>query len=297
MEIDILKSLQSSDGKDWNKVQMKDDFVHNDQQCIVFELLQHNLYEILQFRKFQGLPLHIVRVIGRQILKSLFHLSNNIHTKSSLQILHCDLKPENILLRRPKKTKIKVIDFSSACYSNHTPHTYIQSRFYRSPEILFGAEYSTAIDMFSLGCILYEMRSGIPLFPGSSEQDQILKQINVLGMPPKSLLKRANKVDKFFDYYIENDTYIYINESNVIHEKIEDLLLKNSNSQLNADFGLFVNLIEQMLQWDPNERITPINALKHPFFASRNIEQQPQQAKQPQPSTSSSSPWNSYFIF
>ncbi|VDQ02756.1 unnamed protein product [Trichobilharzia regenti] len=76
------------------------------------------------------------------------------------KVIHCDLKPENILLRRAGKSKIKVIDFGSSCYINECPYNYIQSRFYRAPEVILGLPYGTPIDMWSLGCILAEFITG-----------------------------------------------------------------------------------------------------------------------------------------
>lgn len=78
-------------------------------------------------------------------------------------------------------------------------YQYIQSRFYRSPEVLLGIQYDLAIDMWSLGCILVEMHTGEPLFSGANEADQMNKIIEVLGMPPKHLLDQGSKVRKFFD--------------------------------------------------------------------------------------------------
>ena len=79
-----------------------------------------------------------------------------------VSIIHCDLKPENILLKNPKRTAIKLIDFGSSCKIGHTMYPYIQSRFYRSPEVLLGLPYDEKIDMWSLGCILYELHVGDP---------------------------------------------------------------------------------------------------------------------------------------
>ena len=81
-------------------------------------------------------------------------------------IIHCDLKPENILLKQQNKTGIKIIDLGSGCYEQEQIYTYIQSRFYRAPEIVFGIPYTSAIDMWSLGCIIVELYQGFPLFPG-----------------------------------------------------------------------------------------------------------------------------------
>ena len=81
-------------------------------------------------------------------------------------IVHCDLKPENILLKSLNSGEIKVIDYGSACFENRTMYSYIQSRFYRSPEVLLGYPYTAAIDMWSLGCVAAEIFLGLPLFPG-----------------------------------------------------------------------------------------------------------------------------------
>lgn len=88
-----------------------------------------------------------------------------------LQIIHCDLKPENILLKTESKSGIKIIDFGSSCFDNERVYTYIQSRFYRSPEIILGISYHTEIDMWSFGCIICELFTGIPIFPGESEAE------------------------------------------------------------------------------------------------------------------------------
>jgi dual specificity tyrosine-phosphorylation-regulated kinase 2/3/4 len=74
--------------------------------------------------------------------------------------VHCDLKPENILLKGPTKSTIKLIDFGSSCFENERLYTYIQSRFYRSPEVILGMPYGMPIDMWSFGCILAELYSG-----------------------------------------------------------------------------------------------------------------------------------------
>lgn len=88
---------------------------------------------------------------------SFFQLASTLMFLSSpeLNIIHCDLKPENVLLCNPKRSAIKIIDFGSSCQIGHRIYQYIQSRFYRSPEILLGLQYDTAIDMWSLGIFFY----------------------------------------------------------------------------------------------------------------------------------------------
>jgi dual specificity tyrosine-phosphorylation-regulated kinase 1 len=149
-------------------------FVHRNHQCLVFEMLSLNLYELLKNTQFDGVSLNLIRKFAKQILKALQFLS-----RSDVDVIHCDLKPENILLRHPKRSGIKVIDFGSSCRSNSQMYSYIQSRFYRSPEVLLGLPYSVAIDVWSLGCILVEMHTGEPLFSGSDQFDQMRKIVKV----------------------------------------------------------------------------------------------------------------------
>ena len=82
---------------------------------------------------------------------------------------------------RLQSPQVKVIDFGSACHEMATVYTYIQSRFYRSPEVLLGLPYSTSIDMWSLGCIIVELFLGLPLFPGTSEYNQVSRIVDMLG--------------------------------------------------------------------------------------------------------------------
>jgi dual specificity tyrosine-phosphorylation-regulated kinase 2/3/4 len=116
-----------------------------------------------------------------------------------LRIIHCDLKPENILLKQQHKSGIKVIDFGSSCFEEERVYTYIQSRFYRAPEIILGISYTTAIDMWSLGCILAELHSGLPLFPGESEHEQLLCIMEVQGLPPAEVLEASTRKKMFFE--------------------------------------------------------------------------------------------------
>jgi dual specificity protein kinase YAK1 len=94
---------------------------------------------------------------------------------------------------------IKVIDFGSACDERQTVYTYIQSRFYRSPEVLLGLPYSSSIDMWSLGCIVVELFLGLPLFPGSSEYNQVARITEMLGMPPVWMIEMGKQAGDFFE--------------------------------------------------------------------------------------------------
>ncbi len=92
------------------------------------------------------------------------------------------------MLRHPRRSAIKLIDFGSSCYLNKRTYTYIQSRFYRSPEVLLGLPYSQKIDMWSLGCVVVEMHTGEPLFGGTNQLDQMGRIVDVMGMPPLDMI-------------------------------------------------------------------------------------------------------------
>lgn len=177
---------------DHHLLRLKDTFIHRQHLCLVFELLSVNLYELIKQNQFRGLSTTLVRVFAQQLLTGLSLLNK-------ARLIHCDLKPENILLKNLESPIIKIIDFGSACDERQTVYTYIQSRFYRSPEVLLGLPYSSAIDMWSLGCIVVELFLGLPLFPGSSEYNQVARIVEMLGMPPNWMLEMGKQSGEFFE--------------------------------------------------------------------------------------------------
>ncbi|THG15358.1 hypothetical protein TEA_029022 [Camellia sinensis var. sinensis] len=181
VEVSILTTLNRKfDPEDKHHiVRIYDYFVHQRHLCIAFELLDTNLYELIKINHFRGLSLSIVQLFSKQILDGLSLMKD-------AGIIHCDLKPENILLcTSVKPAEIKIIDFGSACMEDRTVYSYIQSRYYRSPEVLLGYQYTTAIDMWSFGCIVAELFLGLPLFPGASEFDLLGRMIKILGCQPQ----------------------------------------------------------------------------------------------------------------
>ncbi|TFL01585.1 kinase-like domain-containing protein [Pterulicium gracile] len=194
MEVTILEMLNKNcDPNDEHHIlRLRDSFIHKNHLCLVFELLSSNLYELIKQNQFQGLSTQLVKVFMAQLLDSLTVLKD-------ARLIHCDLKPENILLKSLQSPTIKVIDFGSACHERQTVYTYIQSRFYRSPEVLLGLSYNAAIDMWSLGCIAVELFLGLPLFPGTSEYNQLTRIVEMLGLPPLSMLNSGKQTSQFFD--------------------------------------------------------------------------------------------------
>jgi dual specificity tyrosine-phosphorylation-regulated kinase 2/3/4 len=167
IEVKLLEHLRDNDPEEqYNMVKTYDYFYFRNHLCITFECLSINLYEFIKNNNFQGLSLGLIRRFAIQLLASLRYLRKH-------RIIHCDLKPENILLKAPNKSGIKMIDFGSSCFEDERVYTYIQSRFYRSPEVILGLPYDVGIDMWSFGCILAELYTGYPLFPGENEVEQL----------------------------------------------------------------------------------------------------------------------------
>jgi dual specificity protein kinase YAK1 len=135
--------------------------------CLVFELYRENLYEYLKKNRFTPLSVSNVRYIGYQLLQALDFLL-------LCKVIHTDIKPENIMLctsSANREFEIKLIDFGSAVVTDRPAIEccYLQSRYYRSPEVLVRSEITTASDMFSVGCVLAELYIGYPLMAGASE--------------------------------------------------------------------------------------------------------------------------------
>jgi dual specificity tyrosine-phosphorylation-regulated kinase 2/3/4 len=159
-----------------NILRIKDFIVFRRHICIITELLGVNLYQLLESNYFKPLDLLNVKAFAIQILFSLAFLKQ-------LGVVHSDIKPENILMKQKGKVGIKIIDFGTSMFTHETTFTYIQSRFYRAPEVILGAKYSTPIDMWSFGCLLAELSLGTPLFAGDNEQEQLSLILRSSGPP------------------------------------------------------------------------------------------------------------------
>ncbi len=203
VEVGVLRLLNAhSPGTlgDRHIVRLLDAFPHEGHLCLVFELLSLNLYELVKRNRFRGLSLSLLRVLVSQVLAALAVLGDH-------GVVHCDVKPENILLKSLDAGDVKLIDYGSACFEARRPGAggggsggaaYIQSRFYRAPEVLLGAPYGPPIDVWSLGCVAAELFLGLPLFPGASEYDQMARIVAGLGGPPPHLIEAGVAGRKFF---------------------------------------------------------------------------------------------------
>lgn len=272
IEVRILDHLRKKD-KDGshNVIHMLDHFYFRNHLCISFELMSLNLYELIKRNNYQGFSLSLIRRFANSLVQCL----RLLHKEN---IIHCDLKPENVLLKQRGSSSIKVIDFGSSCYSHQRVYTYIQSRFYRSPEVILGLQYGTAIDMWSLGCILAELYTGYPLFPGENEVEQLACVMEVLGTPPEDVIMNASRRRLFFDSK-GNPRCITNSKGRKRKPGSKDLALA-----IRCNDPLFVDFISKCLQWDPKKRMTPDEALRHEWLQSSTTVQMHQQELRRSPS-------------
>ncbi|XP_067099176.1 MAPK/MAK/MRK overlapping kinase-like [Osmerus mordax] len=206
---------------------------------LICELMEMNIYEFIRGRQ-HPLPESKIKHYMYQLCKSLDHMH-------SCGIFHRDVKPENILI---KQDVLKLGDFGS-CRSVYSkpPHTeYISTRWYRAPEcLLTDGHYSLKMDMWSVGCVFYEIISLKPLFPGTNELDQVAKIHEVLGTPDSSLLQKFKQSRAMrFDFPSRKGSGI-------------SQLIPNCPAP-----GL--SLLYQMLAYDPEERISARATLQHVYF-------------------------------
>lgn len=293
IEVSILSKLMSENADLYNFVKALDVFTHRSHTCLVFEMLDVNLYDFLKHNKFQPLTLGQIRPVTQQVLAALFKLKQ-------LGLIHADLKPENIMFVDPvhQPFKVKVIDFGSASHiSKAVQSTYLQSRYYRAPEILLGLPFCEAIDVWSLGCVIAELFLGWPLYPGSSEYDQIRYVSQTQGLPTDPMLSAATKTRRFFHreflgtaypywrlktpHEHEAETCIKSKESRkYIFNCLEDIQQVNPRRNSSGDMELmadmsdrrqFVDLLKRMLALDEDHRLSPAAGLTHPFITMTHL--------------------------
>ncbi|TQV93758.1 serine/threonine-protein kinase prp4 [Cordyceps javanica] len=281
-EIAILEKLNDADPeKRKHIVKFEVSFDYRGHLCMVFESLSMNLREVLRkFGNNVGINLGATRTYAYQIFVALAHMRK-------CSIIHADLKPDNILVNE-NRSMLKICDLGTAIDRSDaaTAHTeitpYLVSRFYRAPEIILGMSYDYGVDMWSIGCTLYELYTGKILFTGDSNNQMLKTIMEIRGRFTPKLYKRGQLSAVHFDdlgqfVSVEHDKIL--NKTAVrtlpVVKPTRDLrtrLMAASTGMSDAetkDLNHFVDLLEQCLALNPDKRIKPSEALKHPFFTSR----------------------------
>jgi len=233
-----------------NVVQLKHYFfstTDNDEVYLnlVLEYVSETVYRICKYysRMNQRMPLIYVQLYTYQICRALSYIHRVVG------VCHRDIKPQNLLVN-PHTHQVKLCDFGSAkkLVPGEPNISYICSRYYRAPELIFGAtEYTTAIDMWSVGCVLAELLIGQPLFPGESGVDQLVEIIKILGTPTREEIKCMNPNYSEFKF------------PQIKAHPWHKLFHKRMPPEA-------VDLVSRLLQYSPNLRCTALEACAHPFF-------------------------------
>ncbi|RDX47362.1 kinase-like protein [Lentinus brumalis] len=274
-EAQILMKIKQADPDDKKHiVRLERTFEHRGHLCLVFESMSMNLREVVKrFGKDVGLNIRAVRAYAHQLFLALSLLRK-------CNIMHADIKPDNILVNE-QKTLLKLCDLGSASDASENDITpYLVSRFYRAPEIIMGHPYDPAIDIWSIGCTLYELYTGKILFPGRSNNQMLLHMMEVKGRFNTKMIKRAKFGDMYFD---ELGAFLSVEQDRVTGSDVvkkvhvtkpsrdlrqrlmppHSVKLKDEESKLLMSF---IDLLDKCLALDPSKRITPKEALVHPFI-------------------------------
>ncbi|KAK0210088.1 kinase-like domain-containing protein [Desarmillaria ectypa] len=274
-EVQILNKLMQADPDDKKHiVRLERTFEHRGHLCLVFESLSMNLREVVKrFGKDVGLNIRAVRAYAHQLFLALTLLKK-------VGVMHADIKPDNILVNEAK-TVLKLCDLGSASDASENEITpYLVSRFYRAPEIILGVPYDPALDIWSIGCTLYELYTGKILFPGRTNNQMLLLMMELKGRFNSKMIKKAKFGDVYFDDMggfesIERDRVLGTDVLRKVHisKPTRDLrtrLMPPASVKMKDDESKlllsFIDLLDKCLVLDPSRRITPREALAHPFI-------------------------------
>ncbi|XP_037038192.1 serine/threonine-protein kinase dyf-5 isoform X2 [Bradysia coprophila] len=235
-EVKSLKKLSHA-----NVVKLKEVIRENDILYFVFEYMKENLYQLIKDRETH-FPEGTIRNMLFQVLSGLGFMHRH-------GFFHRDLKPENLLCSGPEL--VKIADFGLAReIRSRPPYTdYVSTRWYRAPEVLLhSTRYGSAIDLWAIGCIMAELYTFRPLFPGSSEVDQLFKICSVLGTPDKNEWSEGHRLASVIQFHFPECPKV----------ELTAVVTRASSPG--------IQLLEDLLQWDPERRPTAQQSLKYPYF-------------------------------
>ncbi|NXU56898.1 CDKL5 protein, partial [Turnix velox] len=243
-ELKMLRTLKQE-----NIVELKEAFRRRGKLYLVFEYVEKNMLELLEEMP-NGVPPEKVKSYIYQLIKAIHWCHKN-------DIVHRDIKPENLLISH--NDVLKLCDFgfarnlSEGSNANYTE--YVATRWYRSPELLLGAPYGKAVDMWSVGCILGELSDGQPLFPGESEIDQLFTIQKVLGPLPAEQMKLFYSNPRFHGL-----RFPAVNHPQTLERRYVGIL---SN--------VLLDLMKNLLKLDPADRYLTEQCLNHPSFQTQRL--------------------------
>lgn len=245
---------------------MLDWFEHHRHICIVFELMGLSVYDHMKSTGYKPFNVNSVRAITYQLLKSTRFMHD-------MKLTHTDLKPENMLFKMEllpdqlmddgTESDISLIDFGSATFEHEHHSGTVSTRHYRAPEVILEHEWHHACDLWSIGCIMFELLTGITMFQTHSNFEHLCMMQHILGPIPKNLLEGSRKSKYFNSSSLVNLDWSS-SEGQYILKNCKPLRCHQGGYSTEVD--QIFNLMEGLLQYDPKDRLTSSQALRHPFF-------------------------------
>ncbi|CAH1183439.1 unnamed protein product [Phaedon cochleariae] len=272
LEINVLEKLADKDSDCAHLcVKMLDWFDYHGHMCIAFEMLGLSVFDFLKDNNYQPYPIDQVRHIAYQLCYSVKFLHDN-------KLTHTDLKPENILfvesdydlvynskkrrdVRRVKRTDVRLIDFGSATFDHEHHSTIVSTRHYRAPEVILELGWSQPCDVWSIGCILFELYLGITLFQTHDNREHLAMMQRILGEIPVRMARKT-KTKYFYRGKLEWDEKSAAGR--YVRDNCKPLIRYRQTDE--SDHNALFDLIFKMLEYEPSERVTLKEALRHPFF-------------------------------
>ncbi|XP_051232792.1 cyclin-dependent kinase-like 5 isoform X1 [Dicentrarchus labrax] len=247
-ELKMLRTLKQE-----NIVELKEAFRRRGKLYLVFEYVEKNMLELLEELP-NGVPTEKARSYIYQLIRA-------IHWCHKHDIVHRDIKPENLLISSDDVLKLCDFGFarnlSEGTDANYTE--YVATRWYRSPELLLGAPYGKAVDMWSVGCILGELSDGQPLFPGESEIDQLFTIQKVLGPLPPEQMKLFYNNPRFHGL-----RFPAVNHPQTLERRYLGII-----------GGALLDLLKNLLLLNPTERFLTEQSLNHHAFQTLRLVERP----------------------
>ena len=284
LEINVLEKLAKYDprGK-YRCVQLLDWFDFHGHMCLAFEMLGSSVFDFLKDNNYQPYPLEQVRSMAYELCYAVKFMHDN-------RLTHTDLKPENILFydssfdvtydpkkkqdtRHLRNPEIRLIDFGSATFDHEHHSTIVSTRHYRAPEVILEMGWSQPWDVWSIGCIMFELAFGITLFQTHDNKEHLAMMERILGRFPDKFVGKARA--KYFSkgrliWDEKSSAGRYVREHcKPLKRYLDARLAAPSVSEQQAeDWEDMFDLIKKMLIYEPGRRLTLAEALRHSFFAS-----------------------------
>ena len=276
LEINVLNKIKKYDPSGKHLcVSMLDWFDYHGHMCISFDMFGQSVYEFLKDNQFQAFPISQVKAMAYDLCYSVNFLHRN-------RMTHTDLKPENILfynsshdlmfnfgkgttVKHVRNPEIRLIDFGSTTLDHEHHSTIVSTRHYRAPEVIMEMGWTQPCDVWSIGCILFELVMGVTLFQTHENREHLAMMERVLGPIPARMASRSRT--KYFDssekLVWDDDT----SEGRYVRKNCKSLYKYiPREGKGHPDWENLFDLIRKMLIYEPNKRLTLTEALRHRFF-------------------------------